>query len=129
MHAVRIDLIGRKMLCHVFGKIGHHPAVLLPVEIMRGVGGVGDVDRLDAAALLLGDALENSLGAGALDPHGDPRILGLENLRQPFGGGELQRRIECDLAFLARGLDQSRRHRGRRWRRRPQRLGEHQAGR
>ena len=79
MHAVRIDLIGRKMFYDFFRKIGRHPAVFFPVEIVRGVGGVGDVDRLDAAALLLRDALENPLRAGALDANRDPRIFGLEH--------------------------------------------------
>ena len=127
VHAVRIDLIGRKMFCDIFGNVGRQPAVLLPVEIMRGIGRVGDVDRLDAAALLLRDALENPLGAGALDAHGDAGIFGLEYPRQPLGGGKLQRRVKRDLAFLARGFDQCRRHRRRRRRRGPQRLGEHQA--
>jgi hypothetical protein len=38
---------------------------------MRRVGRVGDVDGLDAAALLLRDALENPLRAGTLDAHGN----------------------------------------------------------
>ena len=38
VHAVGIDLIGRKMLGDVFGHVGREPVVLLPVEIMRGIG-------------------------------------------------------------------------------------------
>ena len=61
MHSVRVDLIGRKMLGDVIGNVRRKPAVLFPVEIVRGVGAVGDVDLMDAAALLLRDALENPL--------------------------------------------------------------------
>ena len=80
--------------------------MLFPVEIVRGVGAVGDVDRMDAAALLLRDTLENPLRTRALDAHGNAGIFGFEHPAQPFGGGEFQRGIERDLAFLARGLDQ-----------------------
>jgi hypothetical protein len=81
---------------------------------VRGIGAVGDVDRLDAASLLLGDALENPLRPRALHAHGNARIFGLEHPGQPFSGIEFQRRIERDLAFLARGLDQGRCNRRRR---------------
>jgi len=94
---------------------------------MRRIGRVGDIDCLDAAALLLRDALKNPLGAGAFDTHGDAGISGLEYPGQTLGGGKLQRRVKRDLGFLPRGYKQCRRHRRRRWRRGPQRLGEHQA--
>ena len=58
---------------------------------MRGVGRVGDVDGLDAAALLLRDALKDPLRAGALDAHDDPRIFRLKGPRQPLGGIEFER--------------------------------------
>jgi len=51
-------LIGREIFCNVVGKIRREPVLSLPVQIMRGVGRVGDVDRVDAAALLLRDPLE-----------------------------------------------------------------------
>jgi hypothetical protein len=59
-----------------------------------GIGAVGDVDRIDAAALLLGDALEYPLGAGTFNAHGNPGIFGFEHLAQAFGDVEFERRIE-----------------------------------
>ena len=92
---------------------------------MRRVGAIGDIDRVDAAALLLGDTLVNPLGARALDADRDARIFGLERLAQPLGDIELQRGIIGELAFFARGFDQFGRHAG--WRRRCSlhRFGEH----
>ena len=123
--AVGIDLVRREVLRHLLRQIRLEPVVLLPVEIMRGVGGVGDVNRLDAAALLLRDALEDALGAGALDAHGDAWIFCLEGPRDAFGDVEFERAVEGKLALLARRLDQGRRHARSRRRGCPHRLGEH----
>ena len=94
---------------------------------MRGVGAVGDVDGVDAAPLLLRDALEDPLRARTFDANGDPRIFGFEHLAQAFGDVELQRRVVGQLAFLARRLDQGRRDCAWRRCRGPQRVREKQA--
>src|SRR5258708_6730497 len=119
-----MDRIRRKMLSDVGGNIGRKPVLGLPVEIMRGVGRVGDVERVNAASLLRGDALENPFGARALAADGDPWIFGFECSGEALSDVELQRAIIGDLALLARSFDQCRRHTGRRWRGRPDRLGE-----
>ena len=53
-----------------------------------------------------------------------PGYLASNVRAEPFGGVEFERRIERHLAFLARGLDQRRRHFRRRRRGGLQRLGE-----
>lgn len=73
---------------------------------MREIGGVGDVDRVDAAGLLLCNALVDPLGAGALDPEGDSRIFGLKGLAEPFSDVKFERRIIRNLAFAPRRFDQ-----------------------
>ena len=113
-----------KCLATSAGQVRRQPVVLLPFEIMRGIGRVGDVDGLDAAALLLRDALKNPLRAGALDAHGDPGIFRLEGPRQALGGVEFKRRIKRQLALLLRGFDQGRRHLRRRRRRGLHRFGK-----
>ncbi len=128
MHAVGIDLIGRKMFGDLGRQIRREPVVFLPVEIMRGVGRVGDVDGVDPAALLLRDALENPLGAGTLHPDADAEVLGFERPRQPFCGREFKRRIERNLALFLGRFDQRRRHFLRRRRGGPHRLGKQGAG-
>ena len=104
-----VDLIRREVLCDIIGNVGRQPFLLFPVEKMRRVGAVADVDRMNAARLLLADALVDPLGPRALDAHRDAGIFGLKGLSQPFGDVELERAVERDLAFLARGLDQRRR--------------------
>ena len=95
---------------------------------MGGVGAVGDVDGVDGARLLLGDALENPFGARALDADGNPLIFGFECLGQPFPDVQLQRGVVRELALLAGCFNQCGRH-ARRWRRRcPERLGEQRTG-
>ena len=66
---------------------------------MRGVGGVGDVDGVDAAALLLRDALKDPLRTRALDANRDPWILGFKRLAELFGDIQLERGIVGDLAL------------------------------
>jgi hypothetical protein len=95
---------------------------------MRGIGAVGNVDRIDAARLLLGDALENPLGAGALDPDGDAGIFGFECPGQPLPNVQLQCAVVRELALLGGGFDQGRRHTGRRWRSSFDRFGKQRTG-
>ena len=83
---------------------------------------------MDAAVVLLPDALKNPLGAGTLDPHRHAGIFGLEQFSQPLGHVELDRRVVIDLAFFPRGLDQFRRDGDRRRRSRFERLGEKRGG-
>ena len=54
------------------------PLLLLPEQEVRRIRRVHDVDVLDARLVLLVDALEHALGAGALDLDVDLRILRLE---------------------------------------------------
>ena len=89
-------------------------ALAPPDDEMGGVRGVHHVDRVDAARILLADALEHALGAGALDAHGDARVFGLERLGDLLGERQVDRGVVDDLAFLLRGFDQRRRDRGRR---------------
>jgi hypothetical protein len=70
---------------------------------------------MDAARLFLGDALEEALGAGALDVGADAGISGLEALAEHRAHLQVERGVEHRLAFLRRRGDQLRRHRrGRR---------------
>ena len=71
---------------------------------MRGIGRIGDVNRVDVTALLLRDALENTPAPSARHERRCP-IFGLEGLGEPLGDVELQRGIRR-LALLSRGLDQ-----------------------
>ena len=60
------------------------------------------------------DALEDALGAGSLHAHSDAGILRLEGLAEAFRELQVHRRVERNLAFFFRRLDQGRRHRFRR---------------
>ena len=127
--AVGIDLVRREIFGDVVGQIGHEPVLRFPIQVVSRIGGVGDIDRIDTAALLLRDTLVDSLGPGALDAHRDAGIFGLERLAEPFGGIELERRIIGDLAFLARRFDQFRCDAGRRRRGRTRGFREQRSGR
>jgi hypothetical protein len=127
VHAVGVDLIGRKMLCDILRHVRRKPAVLLPVEIMRGIGRVGDIDGVDAAALLLRNALKYPLRTGTFDAHADPGIFRFECSGETFAGAEFEGRVERHLALFLRSLDQGRRHFRRRRRRGLQRFGEQDA--
>ena len=73
---------------------------------MRRIGGAYKIDGVDAAVLLLTDPLKDSLGSGALDARGNARIFRLECSGQFLRNVQLERAVEGDLAFLARGFDQ-----------------------
>ena len=75
---VGIAVLGGIVLRDLLGHVRGEPAVALPDDEMRGVGGVDDVDGMDAAPVFLANALEHALGAGALDAHRDAGILRLE---------------------------------------------------
>jgi hypothetical protein len=77
---------------------------------MRGVGGVDDIDRMDAAAVFLADAAEHPLGPGAFDSHGDAGIFRLECAGNPLGKWQVHRRVPDRLALLAGCGDQRWRH-------------------
>src|SRR5262249_26390991 len=87
-------------------------AFALPYDEMRGVGGIHDIDRVDAAAVLLTDALKHPLGPGALDPAGDTRIFRLERARDLLGDRKVDGGVPGELAFLSRGGEPLRRGRG-----------------
>ena len=76
---------------------------------MRGISAAYKIDGVDVAALLLPDALKDPLGSGALDARGNARISCLECPGQFLRDVELERAVEGNLAFLARGFDQGRR--------------------
>ena len=88
------------VLRDILGHVGREPAVALPHDQVRGVGGVDHVDRVDAARIFLADALEHALGAGALDPHRDAGIFRLERLADLLGERQVDRGVPDDLAFL-----------------------------
>src|SRR5215831_18178182 len=73
---------------------------------MRRISAAHDIDIVGAACLFLADPLENALRSRTLDAGGNARIPRLECLSQFFRNLEVQRRVEADLAFLPRGLDQ-----------------------
>ena len=50
--------------------------------------------------ILLADALEHALGAGALDAHGNARIFRLKSLGDLLGERQIDRGVVDDLAFL-----------------------------
>jgi hypothetical protein len=45
----------------IFGDVSGEPFLSFPVEIMGGIGRIGDINGDDAAALLLRDTLKNPL--------------------------------------------------------------------
>ena len=112
--AVRIDGLRRKVSRHVFRHMRREPAAAFPGDEMGRVGAQHHVDRLDAACLLLSDALEDALRARPLDPRDNSRIGRLERLGEFLRQRDVERRIERDLALPARGLDQGGADRGRR---------------
>src|SRR6266545_959764 len=71
MQGVRIVIGLVEMLGDLFGQVGREPAVALPDDAVRLIGGIDHVDRANVALVLLVNALEDALGAGALDAHGD----------------------------------------------------------
>jgi hypothetical protein len=73
---------------------------------MRRIGGAYKIDGVDAAVLFLTDPLKDSLGSGALDARGNARILRITCSGQNLRDIQLERAVEGDLAFLARGFDQ-----------------------
>src|SRR5207237_7994985 len=82
------------------------------------------VRRMDVALKLLRDALKQPLGSGALELHGNARILRLKGFAKLFADRKIHRRIKYHLGFLARRLDQRRSDRHRGWRLRACRRGE-----
>ena len=70
--SVGILVFGGIVLRHVLRHERRQPAVALPHDKVGGIRGVYDIDRVDVAAVLLVDALEHALGAGALDAQATP---------------------------------------------------------
>src|SRR6478735_1560416 len=114
---------------HVFRHETREPAVLLPGNDVRGIRRVDDIGGLDAGGELLVEPLEQPLRAGTFDLYGNARIGRLERLAELFADRQVHRRIENQLAFLLRGLDQVRRDRDRLRRLRPNWRREHAAQR
>ena len=69
----------------VLWHVGREPAIALPHDEMRGIGGVHHVHDADVTGVLLPDALEDALGARPLDADCDPRKLYLKGLGNDFG--------------------------------------------
>src|SRR5471032_153942 len=69
---------------------------------------------MDPARLLLRDALVNAFGARALDADGNAGVFRFERASKTCRGRQLERGVKRGFAFLARGLDQRRRHGARR---------------
>src|SRR5262245_25911019 len=116
------------MLDDVFRDKRCDPVIASPVDEVCRIGGTDDIDSMDAAGLLLTYALKIPLRSRALDAHCNAGIFRFERLRQSFRCGELERRIEGNLGFLARGIDQRRGDRDRRRCRGLGRLREDGAG-
>ncbi len=114
IHAVGVPVLRRIVLGDVLGHEGREQPVALPDDQMGRIRGVHHVDRVDVAAVFLPDALKHALGAGALDPHRDAGIGGLEGLGDLLGERQVDRGVIDDLAFLLGRLDQGRRDAGRR---------------
>jgi hypothetical protein len=91
---------------------------------MGRVGAQDEIDRVDAAHLLLADALEDALRARPLEAHRNSRNR-LERLGQLLRDRKVERRIERDLALPACRLDQGGADGGRRRRGGLDRCGEH----
>jgi hypothetical protein len=125
--AVRVLVLGGVMLRHVLGHEGLEPALLLPDDQMGGIRRVDHVDRMDVAAVLLPDALEDALRARALHAAGDAGELRFERSGDALRERQIDGRVPDDLAFLPRRLNERRRDRG--WRRcgSPHRRGENLA--
>ena len=73
---------------------------------MRAVGAVDGVGAWMPLAFLA-DALEDALGARALDVDSDTRIFRLEGLSEGFGDLHVHGGVEDDLPFLLRRGDHS----------------------
>jgi hypothetical protein len=109
--AIRIPVLGRIEFCNVFRHIGRQDAIALPDDKVRGIGRVHDIDGADVTGIFLADALEQPLGAGALDPYGDARILCFEGFGEFLGDRQVGRGVVDHLPFLLRRFDQGRRDR------------------
>src|SRR5262245_21261293 len=106
--AIRIYPIARQILCHILGHIGRDPVLALPEDEVCGVGAAYEIDRIDAAVLLLLDPLKDSFSPGTLNPRGNPRIPCLESSGQFLGDIQFERTVKRNLALLACGPDQGR---------------------
>ena len=113
-YAVGILVLGRIEFGDVFRNIRLEHALILPVDQMRGVRRIDDVDRMNIGGVFLPDTLQDAFGARALDLAGDARIFGLEGLADLFRQLEVDRGVPDDLAFFLGRLDQRRRDRARR---------------
>ena len=125
---VRVGVLA-VMLRHVLRHVRGKPALALPQQVMGGIRGVDDVGVGDVAAVFLADALEQALGARALDLDFDAGIFLTEARPDLLGGLDVDRGVEDDLALFLRRLDERRRDRGRLGkRRRGQRGGDKPKG-
>src|SRR4051812_41986848 len=91
---------------NILGHERREPVVAFPRDEMRSVGTERDIDRRDAACLLLTDALEDALRTGPLNAHGDAWICCLEGAAELLGEWEVECAVEGELALAARGFDQ-----------------------
>jgi hypothetical protein len=106
VQGVRVVVLRLEMLGDLLRQVWCEPAVALPYDAMRLIRGVDHVDDVDVAAVFLGDAREDALGAGALDAHGDTGKLLLERLAQPLRKRQVHGGVEGELALFLRGVDQ-----------------------
>ena len=104
--AIGVDMLAGEVLGHIHRHVRREPPLPLPGQRMRGVRGVDEIDVVDAGRILLGDAREDALCPRPLDADRDPRKFRLEGLSVELGHRDLHGRIEVDLAFLLRRLDQ-----------------------
>src|SRR6202023_1491747 len=69
-HSISVFVLGPIEFCYVLRHERRQDAVALPGDEMRGVGRIDHVHGMNAARIFLTNALNNALGAGALDAHG-----------------------------------------------------------
>src|SRR5262249_57443973 len=71
--AVGVLVLDRIIFGDVLGQVGFEHSFAFPHDEMGGIGGIDDVDAMNAARVFLADALEHALGAPAVRADGDAR--------------------------------------------------------
>src|SRR6478736_1216455 len=104
--AVRIVIFLRIVARDLLRQIRNEPAVSLPHDAMGSVCCIDYINRIDAAVVFLLNALEQALGARALDAHSDAGEFGFENSADALSNRQIHRGVESDLALLLGHRDQ-----------------------
>ncbi len=116
--AVDVLVLRRIELGDIFRRVRRQHVLVLPVDQQRGVRRIDHVDGVHAGGIFLADALQQALGAAALDLARHAGIFGFERLADLLRQLEVDRGVPDDLALLLRCRDQVRGDHSRRRRRR-----------